>query len=1400
MAGFTSAIKSAVNQMDELSKAAQRVGVSTEVFSSLNYAAKLADVSTQDLQSTLGKLTKNMSMAQYATSQQSQVFKALGIATTDANGSLRSSVEVLKEFSDRFKQLKGDPDAIAAGMLLFGKSFQNVIPLLKDGAQGLSDAQAEADKLNQTISGEAGKAAEQFNDNITRLQSVSLGFFNVLATKLLPELDAWSDEVVDLASDHDKMNTAVSGITNTLEGIAAVGHTVAASFKFISAGIQSVAVTAASVTIQLSLLKDSLSHPFDADALKADNAKALADVENLKSSLTDIWSSAADGIDASFDAAGKNLARIRGELVDFPKQQAASGAGNFIDDVFGTDEEADKKAEAIRSALHKAFADPTGTGAAAAKKSIDAATKALDAYQKKMEELSAKSADAVSSYIGKDVTPDVKAWNDYADVVRKVAEAEGARIQTAIAAQKQGLKGANVAEVEASAQRDMVAALEKLAPARDAAAAAAQKEMDTSGKQIAQLQQQVAMAGLSARDQFIVTNGIQAETAYREKNANATEAQIAAQRQLVEVAAANAYDMTQYAQQQNAIAQEYAGFWENAASSISKSFGDLITGQTRSWKDFGQSLKSVAQQFVSDIISQFVRLKILGPLLSGAMGSVAGWLGIAGSLGGSSITQAAQYYGGGSTIGETAGSVGGANSYGGMLSNLSTMKSLYSYMFGGSSTVGVPVTSATTSQVAIGANAFTPASYYGGMSPSIGGYAAPYASVAGGLAGAYYGSRQGDGSWGTAGSTVAYGALGAGIAGTAAGVAGGMGVGAAAGGAFGAAAGMSWIPIVGWIAALAAVVDKVSGGKVFGTKYRTDASAVDLNIGADGASADASVHQWKYRSQLSQAFGRFGGILLPSDWGDKDKRQKNAEVTPEMTAAAKALYDNIEKTMVTGAQRLAVDVPAMIEATLSAQSTYDKKGKLKTTDYVVEYLGRTWKEATADAAAQRLGAEALVKVVEASAGAVAQSIAEQFRDSAETLLDGAQLMVAAQADIQRGNSLLALGATATLGQVVAFAQTMQADGEALADTYNRLVQASAAYLQFVGQFAPANNTFGGSLQAIAKQMQANIDQANALAQAAGLQHAKESDLANIHQFAAHAAAEAIAQLSSAAQDLAAKLYDVTGSSLNAVNALLDKMSGKVQTAAQLAIGDNSPLNDKQKLDVALQGLRSGVTSADDVLNLGRKLYSSSADYTGLFNKVQEILGLPGAGESGIGGISDALKEYNALIGKRDQYASQAEAMTRFNDAKTLAQYVADISTTHGIGYGEAASGLGFSLQDLAKDLGVTNLAGYLDNLKLADIPGTTMDASASIVDAIRQLGRDLIQTISGGPLVTPGPANKTQAAETDPEIRALLSSIDQRLANLEDPISQTAKTNTQMVKQGAGDSLNRIASSARSLA
>lgn len=206
-------LRNTINQMDELSKAAQRANLPTEEFTKLAYAGELADVSIQDLQSSLGRLAKAQGDAEKATSVQGRIFDALGIATRNAEGNLRSTYEVFLDFADVFQKYQGSPEIVAAGLNIFGRSFQNLIPLLKDGSQGLRAAGDEAERLGLVFDQEAGAAAEKFNDDITRLKSAFAGIFREMAQNLLPALSETTGRLQQLAKEGDLASNAVTLIS-----------------------------------------------------------------------------------------------------------------------------------------------------------------------------------------------------------------------------------------------------------------------------------------------------------------------------------------------------------------------------------------------------------------------------------------------------------------------------------------------------------------------------------------------------------------------------------------------------------------------------------------------------------------------------------------------------------------------------------------------------------------------------------------------------------------------------------------------------------------------------------------------------------------------------------------------------------------------------------------------------------------------------------------------------------------------------------------------------------------------------------------------------------------------------------------------------------------------------------
>ena len=210
--GLGVAVKSAVNEMDKLSKTAQKVGVTTEALSALQYAAELADVDIGQLQGGMTRLVKAQAEVAKGAEQQTALFQALGVQVLNADGSLRNAGDVMADIADRFAAMEDGAEKTALAVQIFGRAGADLIPLLNEGSQGFRDAANEAKAFGLTVSTEAGKAAEEFNDNITRMGKAMQGAGIQLATDLLPVMNELADRVVGMAQDPAFQNELADAI------------------------------------------------------------------------------------------------------------------------------------------------------------------------------------------------------------------------------------------------------------------------------------------------------------------------------------------------------------------------------------------------------------------------------------------------------------------------------------------------------------------------------------------------------------------------------------------------------------------------------------------------------------------------------------------------------------------------------------------------------------------------------------------------------------------------------------------------------------------------------------------------------------------------------------------------------------------------------------------------------------------------------------------------------------------------------------------------------------------------------------------------------------------------------------------------------------------------------------
>lgn len=295
------AFQSAVDNMDNLSKMSARIGVPIEQLSALKYAANLSDVSIEDLGKSVGKLSKNMvEAAGKPTSEAANAFRALGVSVVDNNGKLKSADVVMGEVADKFEGLKDGAGKTAVSMAIFGKSGASIIPLLNDGSDGLREMTDEARRFGLVIDGETGKAAEDFNDNLTRLKSAWEGIVLQASAAILPTMVKISESLVEGAKSSGILETAVKGLTIAMQSWATASVIVGATLKVAAGNV-------AAIASALSLLKQG---EFSAawETLKQQVGEVTATAASSVETIKGLWGAAGEGAAKaaeSTDKAGK---------------------------------------------------------------------------------------------------------------------------------------------------------------------------------------------------------------------------------------------------------------------------------------------------------------------------------------------------------------------------------------------------------------------------------------------------------------------------------------------------------------------------------------------------------------------------------------------------------------------------------------------------------------------------------------------------------------------------------------------------------------------------------------------------------------------------------------------------------------------------------------------------------------------------------------------------------------------------------------------------------------------------------------------------------------------------------------------------------------------------------------
>jgi methyl-accepting chemotaxis protein len=196
---------------DEILTASTVTGMSTDSLQAYKYAAELVDVSLDTLTGSMARNVRSMSSARKGTGEVADAYRRLGVSVTDASGNLRDSETVYWETIDALGKVSNETERDALAMQIFGKSAQELNPLIAQGSVGIAELTEEAKRMGAVMSEDSLNALGKFDDSIQRLKAGSVAAKNMLGTVLLPQLQILADDGVALIGEFTRGLSEANG-------------------------------------------------------------------------------------------------------------------------------------------------------------------------------------------------------------------------------------------------------------------------------------------------------------------------------------------------------------------------------------------------------------------------------------------------------------------------------------------------------------------------------------------------------------------------------------------------------------------------------------------------------------------------------------------------------------------------------------------------------------------------------------------------------------------------------------------------------------------------------------------------------------------------------------------------------------------------------------------------------------------------------------------------------------------------------------------------------------------------------------------------------------------------------------------------------------------------------------
>jgi hypothetical protein len=171
-AGAVALTASAADQVDELDRLSQKTGIALSTLQSWSVIMDENGIQAEALTSGMRTLSKQIVEARDPSSKAAAAFKEIGISI---NG-LSTTDSVIRDLSDRFKEMPDGPEKAALAIQFLGKAGLDMIPLMNKGSKAFDESKEAAKRY--------GAQLNDLQNNALKATDTELGHVGVAANAL----------------------------------------------------------------------------------------------------------------------------------------------------------------------------------------------------------------------------------------------------------------------------------------------------------------------------------------------------------------------------------------------------------------------------------------------------------------------------------------------------------------------------------------------------------------------------------------------------------------------------------------------------------------------------------------------------------------------------------------------------------------------------------------------------------------------------------------------------------------------------------------------------------------------------------------------------------------------------------------------------------------------------------------------------------------------------------------------------------------------------------------------------------------------------------------------------------------------------------------------------------------